>query len=82
MREYPIQTQVQLVLGLLGLFNFIRQREGVELIDDISEGAGDLTPLEATTRSQSEGTKAMNKFRDKVAQDMWIAYCQHIGREI
>jgi hypothetical protein len=51
MRECLIQTQVQLVLGLLGLFNFIRQREGVELIDNISKGAGDLTSLEATTRS-------------------------------
>ncbi|KAK9334828.1 hypothetical protein V1521DRAFT_441755 [Lipomyces starkeyi] len=82
MGEYSIRTQIQLVLGLLGLFNFIRERECVELNDDVSDNAGDLTPLVATTRSQSQGSKAMNEFRDKVAQEMWVAYCQHIGREI
>ncbi|KAJ8099542.1 hypothetical protein POJ06DRAFT_253875, partial [Lipomyces tetrasporus] len=61
-------------------FNFIRQREGVDLSDDIGDNAGDSTPLVAATGSQSQGSKAMNEFRDKIAQEMWVAYCQHIGR--
>jgi hypothetical protein len=78
MGEFSIQTQVQLVLGLLGLFNFIRQKEGVEaeFDDDIEEGVGDLNPIRS-----SQGNKAMNEFRDKIAQEMWISYCQYIGRE-
>ncbi|KAK9265326.1 hypothetical protein V1519DRAFT_435759, partial [Lipomyces tetrasporus] len=68
MEIYSIQTQIRLVLfGLLGLFNFIRQREGVDLSDDIGDNAGDSTPLVATTG-------------DKIAQEMCVAYCQHIGR--
>jgi hypothetical protein len=43
--EFSINTQVQLVLGLAGLFNFIRQKEGVKLIsNNISINvAGDST---------------------------------------
>jgi hypothetical protein len=63
MGEFSIETQVQLVLGLLGLFNFIRQKEGVEFTDEIEEGAGDLTPLPRI--SQDSGSKTMNEFRDK-----------------
>jgi hypothetical protein len=77
--EFSIETQVHLVLALLGLFNFIRQQEGVDLPEDIDEGAGDAIPLPETTRSQ--GTDAMKAFRDKIAKQMWKDYCDYIGRE-
>lgn len=86
MGEYSYETQVHLVLGILGLFNFIRQKEGVDLNEglDLDEDIfdnleGDLTPLPILS---TEGTKAMNLFRDKIAQEMWVGYCEYIGKEL
>jgi hypothetical protein len=87
MGEYSYSTQVHLVLALLGLYNFIRQREGtvdqpVDQDDLNEEDVGDLTPEPITESSQLADNKAMNQFRDQIAQEMWVASCEHIGRDI
>ena len=79
--EFSIDTQVHLVLALLGLFNYIRQQEGIdpsEDSDDIEEGAGDEVPLPQSV--QSPGSDTMNKFREKITTEMWKDYCNYIGR--
>jgi DDE superfamily endonuclease len=82
--EFSVDTQVHLVLALLGLYNFIRRHEGVDLTEDIDEEdedeeAGDTTPLPST--NQSEGAKAMTAFRDRIAKEMWNDYRKYIGRD-
>jgi hypothetical protein len=77
--EFSIDTQTHLVLALLGLFNFIRMQEGIILLSDVTPSAGDEVP-EATTVSQ-EGSDAIKAFRDRLAKEMWLQYCEYIGRE-
>jgi hypothetical protein len=69
------------VLGLSGLYNFIRVKEGVEL-EEIYEldTPGNTTPL--LTLSKTAATKAIETLRDKIAKDMWIDYCEYIKREL
>ena len=76
--EFSINTQVQLVLGLAGLFNFIRQKEGVELIsDDISINVvGDSTP-QYNGRGSIGGKEKIESFRDQIAREMWRDYCDY-----
>jgi hypothetical protein len=79
--EYSINSQIHLVLGLIGLYNFIRLHEDIldehqEVNEDILEGVGNIEPLEQSIASE------MDKRRDKIAQDMWKDYCNYIGRNI
>lgn len=78
--EFSIDTQVHLVLGLVGLYNFIRSKEGIqdESIEEAQtqDEASDVEPVSHTISS-----KAMEKKRDKLAQDMWTDYCIYIGRD-
>jgi hypothetical protein len=80
--EFSIDTQVQLVLGLTGLFNFIRQKEGVELItDDIEVNiAGDSTP-QSDGKGSIGGKEKMETFRDQLAEEMWRSYCDYTNRD-
>jgi hypothetical protein len=82
--EYSVNTQIHLVLALTGLFNFIRDKEGIDLLledhelDD-TDSLGDSTPI--STGSKSAATKAMEKLRDQISIDMWQDYCKYVGRE-
>ena len=82
--EYSVDTQIRLVLVLTGLFNFIRDKEGIDLlledheVDD-RDGLGDSTPFR--TESKSAATKAMERLRDQISVDMRQDYFKYIGRE-
>jgi hypothetical protein len=78
--EFSIDTQVHLVLGLLGLFNFIRKYDRVRLPDECDDTPGNQEPLPCTTSPQRQGTKAMKAFRDKIAKEMWKDYCDYTRR--
>ena len=79
--EYSVDTQVHLVLALTGFFNFIREKEGIDVLSDDEEfdDLGDSIPI--STGSKSTTTKAMEKLRDQISIDMWQDYCDYIGRE-
>ena len=82
--EYSVNTQIRLVLALTGLFNFIREKEGInQLLEDYKpdnvDSLGDSTPI--STGSKSAATKAMENLRDQISIDMWQDYCKYIGRE-
>jgi hypothetical protein len=79
--EYSVDTQIHLVLSLLGLYNFICLYEGVENEDQ--EVNNEILEDDEVVQPFVQGTIAsiMDKRRDKLAKDMWEAYCIHIGRE-
>lgn len=64
------------------MFNFIRQKEGVELItDDIEVNiAGDSTP-QSDGKGSTGGKEKMETFRDQVAEEMWKNYCDYTNRD-
>ena len=81
--EYSIDTQVDLVLALCGLYNFIRQHEDidhelaeVELEDE--EGAEEGAEVEEVKGTRN---KYMNKKREEIAQQMWKDYQEYLNRE-
>jgi hypothetical protein len=67
--EYSIDSQIHLVLSLIGLYNFIHLHKDIlnklqEVNEDILKGVGNIEPLEQSITSE------MDKRRDKIAQDM------------
>jgi hypothetical protein len=83
--EYSIDTQVDLVLALCGLYNFIRQHEDIdhelaeiELEDE--EGAGSEEGAESE-EVKGTGNKYMNNKREEIAQQMWKDYQEYLNRE-
>jgi hypothetical protein len=77
--EYSIDTQVDLVLALSGLYNFIRQHEDIddELADielEVEEEAIQDIPGDI----RSSGNVYMNKRREEIAQQMWKDYQQYL----
>ena len=80
--EYLVDTQIYLVLGLLGLYNFISLQEGIENKDqevnnEILEDNDVVEPF-----VQRSMASIMDKRQDELAKSMWEAYCMHIGRDI
>ena len=77
--EHSFDTQIDLVLGLSGLFNFIRAHEDIseELravdIDLAQEEQGDEMNI-APERTQGSGDTEMKRKRDKIAKDIWENY--------
>ena len=84
--EYSIDTQVHLVLGLLGLYNFISLHEGesIEDIENEDQEINDEIEDNEVEEPFVRGSIAsiMDKRRDELAKSMWEAYCIHIGRDI
>jgi hypothetical protein len=81
--EYPYETQVELVLAITGLFNFIRDnRTGSEVDLDLEqELTGELysepTPWSEQAAGVQEGTdEEMEKLREEIACAMWANYVQ------
>jgi hypothetical protein len=64
------------VLGLVGLYNFIRSKEGIqdESIEEVlaQDEASDTEPA-----SHVISSKAMERKRDRLAQEMWVDYCNY-----
>jgi hypothetical protein len=85
--EYSFDTQIDLVLGLSGLFNFIRAHEDIseELravdIDLAQDELGDETNI-APESTQRSGDTEMKRKRDKIAKDMWEDYQRYLRQEI
>jgi hypothetical protein len=74
-----MDTQVDLVLALSGLYNFIRQHEDIdhELANielEVEEEAEQEMPIDI----KSAGNTYMNKRREEIAQQMWKDYQQYL----
>jgi hypothetical protein len=79
--EYSMDTQVDLVLALCGLYNFIRQYEDIdqEVIDiELEEDLEQETPMGI----KGAGNVYMNKKREEIAQQMWKDYQEHLNGEL
>ena len=80
--EYSTDTQIHLVLGLLGLYNFICLHEGIENEDQEYNEILEDDEVVETFIQGPVASSIMDKRRDELAKDMWKAYCMHIGRDI
>ena len=74
--EYSIDTQVDLVLALCGLYNFIRQYEDIN--HELAEI--ELEDEEGAEAREVKGTrnKYMNNKREEIAQQMWKDYQEYL----
>jgi hypothetical protein len=82
--EYSIDTQIDLILALTALFNFIRIEEGdenVDLEDSIEAEEEDIQPSNIQSFQGSNRRGRMDILRDRIAEDMWKDYQQYINRE-
>jgi hypothetical protein len=68
------------VLGLTGLYNFIRSKEGIQ-DESIEEAQTQDKASDTEPASNVISSKAMERKRDKLAQEMWVDYCNYIGRD-
>jgi len=78
--EYSIDTQVDLVLAITGLYNFIRQHEDIEeeLIEADLESEEDITQELSSSEIRGTGSVYMNKKREAIATAMWEDYQQYL----
>jgi hypothetical protein len=76
--EYSIDTQVDIVLALSGLYNFIRQHEDID--DELADIELEVDVEEEAIRGdiRSSGNIYMNKKREEIAQQMWKDYQQFL----
>jgi hypothetical protein len=81
--EYDIDTQVDLILALTALFNFIRTEEKDEKDDDLdivnNIEEEDIQPDIQVAQGLSRKGK-MDILRDQIAEDMWKDYQQFINQ--
>ena len=80
--EYSIDTQVDLVLAITGLYNFIRQHEDIEeelIISEADlESEEDITQELSSSEIRGTGSVYMNKKREAIATAMWEDYQQYL----
>ena len=77
--EYLIDTQVDLILALSGLYNFIRQHEDID--NKLTDIKLEVEVEEEATQDsdiRSSGNVYMNKKREEIAQQMWKDYQQYL----
>ena len=79
--EYSIDTQVDLILALSGLYNFIRQHEDID--DELEDIELEVEVEEEAIQDilgdiRSSGNVYMNKKREEIAQQMWKDYQQYL----
>lgn len=77
--EYSIDTQVHLICGLSGLFNFLQScKEDSNCGCDINEGQEFVVDISGQNRElqykQQAGSKVMDGLRDELTRQMWIDY--------
>jgi hypothetical protein len=81
--EYSFDTQVDLVLALTALFNFIRlqDQEDQEDQEDNNTTEEDIQPnIQAPPQVLGSNKRGrMDILRDKIAEDMWKDYQQYIN---
>jgi hypothetical protein len=80
--EFSVDTQVHLVPAIMGLYNFIRQYEGIDVSDnddDDTNDAGNDEPLARAFRVSDNDT--MKVFRDQLTAEMWKDYQEYITVE-
>ena len=78
--EYSIETQIDLLCALIGLYNFGKQcGEDSEFIDKAFDVTGSLKDyVEQTEALVTIGSKQMDKKRDDIADKMWKDYQLYI----
>jgi hypothetical protein len=76
-----METQVDLVLGICGLYNFIREHEDIsqELEDIEVEEEEDPEEVREAIDIRGGGNKYMNEKREAIAQQMWKDYQEYIN---
>ena len=77
--EYSRETQVKLVFACTALHNFIVDNEGLDAAEASDytmrvEGAAAENSSAPPSRSADAAARIINKRRDKIAEEMWIAY--------
>ena len=79
--EYNFETQIDLILALTGLFNFIRIEEQEEEDDqeDNTTEEEDIQPNIQVAQVLGRRGK-MDILRDQIAEDMWKDYQEYINR--
>lgn len=80
--EFPVTTQVLIVIALTTLHNFVRLREGIEadilLTQEVDNPEVEDTITPSTVPVDSKPSKKMDRLRDEMAEKMWVdykAYC-------
>jgi hypothetical protein len=72
--EYSIDTQVHLVLALIGLYNFIRIAEGIQKGDDDGDEevpqSQDQGDIDIVTKEEEQLSPKMATKRDQIAELM------------
>ena len=78
--EYSIDTQVDLVLAICGLYNFIREHEDISKeVEDIEIEEDTEDQVKEAIDIRSSGNEYMNEKREEIAQQMWRDYQEHIN---
>lgn len=79
--EYNFETQIDLILALTGLFNFIRieEQEEEEDQEDNTTEEEDIQPNIQVAQVLGRRGK-MDILRDQIAEDMWKDYQEYINR--
>ena len=76
-----MNTQVNLVLAICGLYNFIREHEGINQEPEDIEVEEEEKPKEVREAIdiRGGGNKYMNEKREAIAQQMWRDYQEYIN---
>ncbi len=73
--EYPFNTQVNLVMALTTLHNFIRTVPGEnDYLENIEDLYVDLREPESFIIEELESNSEAKRFRNNIASDMWNEY--------
>jgi hypothetical protein len=84
--EYSIDTQRDLFVALIGLYNFGKQHGEVDLsIDEDIEGTEDIDQDEESLEGymgKTAGSTWMDEKRDQIAAQMWEDYQQYNNKRI
>jgi hypothetical protein len=84
--EYPLTAQIKLVLALACVTNIIHSVEGEDMFDTVDNNEDEPTEDELEAAQAMEGlndwrAKDAAKFRDDMAQQMWIDYQNYLAKE-
>lgn len=82
--EYPLAAQIKLVLALACVTNIIHSVEGEEMFEGVDNNDDEPTEEELAFAQEMErlgGQKLKDaaKFRDNIAEQMWIDYQNYLA---
>ncbi len=79
--EYPFKTQVNLVIALTALHNFIKSNPGeIDIFEDIEDPVTISNPPESSINEGIEDDFEAKELRENIAFDMWNDYQLHRNR--